>query len=1019
MSISMMGADGVVGMSQVEFFEHMGFRCPERKAVADFLQEVTSRKDQEQYWQHEKAAPYRYISVSEFAQAYPKFHVGESLARELATPFERSRSHPAALVRERYALSASGLFRTCMHRERVLMRRNTAYYVFKATQAATTALIAMSVFFRTTLSPSSVRDGELYLAALYFILIMNMLVVLSEMAVTIQRLPVFYKQRDALFYPPWAYVLPSCLLRLPMSLYESLIWVSLTYFTIGFSPDPTHFFRHWLILFMVHQMALSLFRLIGSVARVMTVAFTGGTFAIMVLVVLGGFIIDREHIPPWWIWAYWISPLAYAQNAIAVNEFLSSRWNSPPNPGLHSNASSLGHQVLLTRGFFDKPHWYWLGAAALLAYTLLFNLLYCFFLKTLNPLTTPNFTTPEKEPQPQPQSQSCSSKTLDKAISRVHSEDIEEQGVLPFTPVSIAFRHINYFIDMPAEMRGGGGGERRLQLLDDISGVFRPGVLTALVGVSGAGKTTLMDVLAGRKTSGYTEGEIFLNGYPKKQATFTRVSGYCEQVDVHSPNVTVHESLVYSAWLRLSNTVATSSVREAFVEEVMALVELTSARSALVTGLSTEARKRLSIAVELVANPSIIFMDEPTSGLDARAAAIVMRAVRNTVDTGRTVVCTIHQPNVDIFEAFDELMLLKRGGKIIYSGPLGQHSCKLVEYFQSIPGVPPIREPTNPSTWILNVTSTTSPADFVALYATSSLHQQTEALIMKEITSPAATRREISFPTKYEQPLWEQCVACLWKQQKSYWRNPVYNVVRVVYTTVCGLTLGSVFWKLAVGVSQQQELVDLMGAMYAAVLFMGINYASGVQTVVAEERMVFYRERAAGMYSAVPYAFGDLRVHCLRHDPVRVDRGEVLLLRLLHVHDAFVLHVLGHGGGGRHAQRPVRSRGVVRVLRALELVLRVPDPLPGPACLLGVVLLDHSHRVDSERAHHLPARRRHLHHGNQRRRPRHSASFFEGLLRVPPQLLALHCALAHRPRRPLRPRLRRLHQNLQLPEPVA
>jgi ABC-type multidrug transport system ATPase subunit len=74
-----------------------------------------------------------------------------------------------------------------------------------------------------------------------------------------------------------------------------------------------------------------------------------------------------------------------------------------------------------------------------------------------------------------------------------------------------------------------------------------------------------------------------------------------------------------------------------------------------VTGLSTEQRKRLTIAVELVANPSIIFMDEPTSGLDARAAAIVMRTVRNTVDTGRTVVCTIHQPSIDIFEAFDEV----------------------------------------------------------------------------------------------------------------------------------------------------------------------------------------------------------------------------------------------------------------------------------------------------------------------------------------------------------------------------
>lgn len=101
-------------------------------------------------------------------------------------------------------------------------------------------------------------------------------------------------------------------------------------------------------------------------------------------------------------------------------------------------------------------------------------------------------------------------------------------------------------------MKQHGFSNKRLQLLCDINGSFIPGVLTALMGVSGAGKTTLLDVLSGRKTSGTIEGEIRIGGYPKVQDTFARISGYCEQTDIHSPQITVEESVIFSAWLRLS-----------------------------------------------------------------------------------------------------------------------------------------------------------------------------------------------------------------------------------------------------------------------------------------------------------------------------------------------------------------------------------------------------------------------------------------------------------------------------------
>lgn len=117
-------------------------------------------------------------------------------------------------------------------------------------------------------------------------------------------------------------------------------------------------------------------------------------------------------------------------------------------------------------------------------------------------------------------------------------------------------------------MKQRGLSDKKLQLLCDVSGAFRPGILTALMGVSGAGKTTLMDVLCGRKTGGTIEGDVRIGGYPKVHDTFARISGYCEQNDIHSPNITVEESVIYSAWLRLPSQIDsnTKAVRHLFLE---------------------------------------------------------------------------------------------------------------------------------------------------------------------------------------------------------------------------------------------------------------------------------------------------------------------------------------------------------------------------------------------------------------------------------------------------------------------
>jgi hypothetical protein len=222
----------------LEFFEYTGFKCPDRKGVADFLQEVTSKKDQQQYW-FRRDEPYRYVSVPEFVDYFDSFHIGEEIATELKVPYNKSQTHPAALVKEKYGISNWELFKACFSKEWLLMKRNSFIYVFKTTQITIMSIITFTVFFRTKMSVGTVQDGQKFHGALFFTLINVMFNGMAELSMTVTRLPVFYKQRDFKFYPAWAFALPIWILRIPLSFMESLIWIVLTYFTIGFAPSAS------------------------------------------------------------------------------------------------------------------------------------------------------------------------------------------------------------------------------------------------------------------------------------------------------------------------------------------------------------------------------------------------------------------------------------------------------------------------------------------------------------------------------------------------------------------------------------------------------------------------------------------------------------------------------------------------------------------------------------------------------------------------------------------------------------
>ncbi|XP_010313833.1 pleiotropic drug resistance protein 3 isoform X3 [Solanum lycopersicum] len=781
--------------SALEFFESCGFKCPERKGVADFLQEVTSKKDQAQYW-HETKETYKFLSVDTLSRKFKESPYRKKLNDELSVAYDKSRCHKNSITFRDYSLPKWELFRACMSREFLLMKRNSFIYIFKTVQLVIIAFITMTVFLRTRMHTDLVH-ANYYLGALFFALIILLVDGFPELTMTIARLAVFYKQNDLCFYPAWAYAIPAAILKIPLSILESIIWTCLTYYVIGFSPEAGRFFRQLLLLFAVHMTSISMFRFLASVCRTVVASTAAGSLSILFVFLFSGFIIPRPSMPVWLKWGFWISPLTYGEIGLAVNEFLAPRWQKT----LSTN-TTLGNEVLDSRGLNFDGYLYWISVCALFGFTILFNIGFTLALTFLKAPGSRAIISRDNYSQIEGSSDS-SDKADAKENSKTTMDSHEGAGrmVLPFEPLSLVFRDVQYSVDTPAAMKELGFTQNKLQLLSDITGAFRPGVLAALMGVSGAGKTTLLDVLAGRKTSGHVEGEIKVGGYPKVQETFARVSGYCEQTDIHSPQITVEESVIFSAWLRLHPQIDSRTKYE-FVKEVLETIELDGIKDTLVgmpgvSGLSTEQRKRLTIAVELVANPSIIFMDEPTTGLDARSAAIVMRAVKNVADTGRTIVCTIHQPSIDIFEAFDELILLKSGGRMIYWGPLGRNSCKMIEYFEGISGVPKIKNNYNPATWMLEVTSTSSEAetsiDFAEVYKNSALHKNNEELV-KKLTFPPAGSKDLHFPTQFSQNGWGQFKTCFWKQYWSYWRSPSYNLMRSLHMLFASVVFGLLFW---------------------------------------------------------------------------------------------------------------------------------------------------------------------------------------------------------------------------------
>ena len=226
-------------------------------------------------------------------------------------------------------------------------------------------------------------------------------------------------------------------------------------------------------------------------------------------------------------------------------------------------------------------------------------------------------------------------------------------------PALLSFKNVRYSVMLP-----GREGGNALHVLKGVSGVLRPGTLTAIMGPSGCGKSTLLDVLADTKSVGRIHADIRLNGEPRDDL-YRQTCAYVMQDDCQYTTLTVREALWFTCALRLpASTPRADRIKR--IDETLADLSLTPFADTRIGddvsgGLSGGQRRRVTIAVELLSRPQLIFLDEPTSGLDAYGAQQVCLSLRKFAERGGTLAATIHQPRAETFALFHQLLLIKSG----------------------------------------------------------------------------------------------------------------------------------------------------------------------------------------------------------------------------------------------------------------------------------------------------------------------------------------------------------------------
>ncbi|EJD01729.1 uncharacterized protein FOMMEDRAFT_126887 [Fomitiporia mediterranea MF3/22] len=807
------------------------------------------------------------LDLKRFSSISPVSKEDKEIKRMSYIHSARAERAKFSLPESPYTISIASQVREVIIRRVQILRGDWFTQVLTVGSYVFEGIIIGTLFFKLEVSTSAYfsRGGVLFFAILF-----GAFSSMAEIPALYAQRPIVHRHEKAAMYHPFTEAIALTLVDIPISLFTLLLFSLVLYFLVRLQRSASQFFIFYLLVVIVTLTMKAFFRTLAAAFKRESGAQALAGVAMMALVLYTGYTIPKPSMIGALRWITYISPVRYGFEAILTNEFFTLNGTCatlvPSGPGYEN--VSLANQVCTTVGsiqgqqtvdgnrFVQLSYGYsrsklWMNFGIEIAFYVGFLVFLLLFTELNTSSAADTAMTLFKRGAKALVGVEASGEPTDEEKGPARgpaAAKSENSWKVEITPEStpkmtdiFSWRNLQYTVPI-------GKGETR-RLLDDVSGYVVPGKLTALMGESGAGKTTLLNVLAGRTDTGVILGDRFVNGQGLPH-DFQAQTGYCQQMDTHLPEATVREALLFSAMLRQPRSIPLEE-KEAYVDTCLKMCGLEAFADAIVGTLNVEFKKRTTIGVELAAKPKLLlFLDEPTSGLDSQSAWAIMAFLRNLADNGQAILCTIHQPSSELFQVFDRLLLLRKGGQMVYFGDLGDNCSTLIDYFERN-GARKCGPQENPAEWMLDVigagATATTTIDWHEAW-NNSVEAAKFKVHLEEMHEEGRKKPPVQATQKSEfaTPWGYQLYVLLMRAFQAYWRNPTYIMAKQFLNIAAGLFLGFTFFKADDSIQGTQ---NKLFAIFMSTL-LAVAHANTIQVAFIDFRNIYeVRERPSRMYS--------------------------------------------------------------------------------------------------------------------------------------------------------------------------